>query len=279
MKHGNVVPSGMNRRRFLAASLISGTALTGALRAMPSTPACVLTTEQEEGPYYVDYEKLRSDITEGKPGIPLRLRVAVMHAKKCAPLANAALDIWHCDAQGVYSGFTEVHMGGPGGPGGSGGPGGRPPGPPPGPPPDGFGPPHSHGPADSTRFLRGVQTTDSSGMVEFATIYPGWYEGRAIHIHMKVHTGGHVSHTGQLFFPEETTTRIAQLRPYVSHQDTHLTTLAEDMVFEPQHGAGGMVTLARIDPKSDEAGFLATVTLAVDPEASPEPVGMRGGFR
>jgi hypothetical protein len=113
-------------------------------------------------------------------------------------------------------------------------------------------------------------------MAEFTTIYPGWYEGRAIHIHMKVHTGGHVSHTGQLFFPEDVTAKIAQLQPYVKHKDVHLTTQAEDMVFEPQHGAGGLVTLSRIEPRSDAAGFVATVTLAVDPEATPEPVGMGG---
>jgi protocatechuate 3,4-dioxygenase beta subunit len=261
----------VNRRGFM----MSGALLLGAWRAMPSTPACVLTTEQEQGPYYIDSEKMRRDITEGKPGVPLRLRIALMHAKHCTPLPDAALDIWHCDAEGVYSGFTASHFGGPGGPGpgGPGGPGGRPPGP----PPDGFGPP-PRGPRvmDATRFLRGVQSTDSSGIAEFATIYPGWYQGRAIHIHLKVHTGGHVVHTGQLFFPEEITSTIAQLQPYAKHQQVHLTTQEEDHVFESQHGAAGMLTLNRIEAKSDSAGFVAIVTLAVDPDASPEPVGMRG---
>jgi protocatechuate 3,4-dioxygenase beta subunit len=117
-------------------------------------------------------------------------------------------------------------------------------------------------------------------MAEFATIYPGWYQGRAIHIHLKVHVGGHVAHTGQLFFPEDITARIAQLKPYVSHQDVHLTSQSEDMVFEPQHGASGMLNLSRLEARSDTAGFIATVTLAVDPDATPKPVGMRGpGFR
>jgi protocatechuate 3,4-dioxygenase beta subunit len=132
---------------------------------------------------------------------------------------------------------------------------------------------------DATRFLRGIQLTDGSGMAEFATIYPGWYQGRAIHIHLKVHAGGQVVHTGQLFFPEEITARIAQLQPYVKHRETHLTTLDEDHVFEEEHGAAGMMTLNRVDAKSDSGGFVATVTLAVDPDASPEPAGMRGpGF-
>ena len=88
-------------------------------------PSCVFNPEQEEGPYYVDRELLRSDITEGKVGVPLRVRVTVVNAKTCAPIPNAALDIWHCDAGGVYSGYTKINPGfGPG-------PGGRPPGPPP----------------------------------------------------------------------------------------------------------------------------------------------------
>jgi protocatechuate 3,4-dioxygenase beta subunit len=265
----------MNRRAFL----VGGIGLASALRSMPSTPACTLTTEQEEGPYYVDYGKVRSDITEGKVGVPLHLRVALMHAKHCTPLSNATLDIWHCDAEGIYSGFTAMKGGGPGGPEGPRRPGGFPPGP----PPDGFGPPPpmrgGHHAMDATRFLRGIQATDSTGMVEFVTIYPGWYEGRAIHIHLKVHTGGRVVHTGQLFFPEETTSRVAQLQPYVKHRDTHLTTLDEDHVFEEEHGASGMLTLERTQAKSDLGGFVATAILAVDPEATPQPVGMRGpGF-
>jgi protocatechuate 3,4-dioxygenase beta subunit len=265
----------ISRRGFL----VSGVGAAAALRTMPSTPACVLTSEQEEGPYYVDDGKVRRDITEGKPGVPLRLRIALVHAKRCTPLSNAALDIWHCDASGVYSAFTQVHMGPP--PGGFGGrPGGPPSG---GPPPDGFpGAPPPRGPrsTDATRFLRGLQSTDDGGMAEFATIYPGWYQGRAIHIHLKVHAGGHVAHTGQLFFPEDITERIAQLKPYAGHQDVHLTTQGEDHVFESEHGASGMLTLSRMEARSDSAGFIATATLAVDPEAIPKPVGMHGpGFR
>ena len=267
----------LSRRGFL----VVGAALAGAWRAMPSTPACVLTSEQEEGPYYVDYDKVRRDITEGKQGVPLRLKIALVHAKKCTPLTNVALDIWHCDAVGIYSGFTTQSMN-MNRPGGFGGPGGRPPGP----PPDGFGPPPGggrpggHGASDATRFLRGIQPTDANGIAEFSTIYPGWYEGRAIHIHLKVHAGGHVAHTGQLFFPEDVTDTIAKLPPYVKHKDVHRTTQVEDMIFEDQHGAGGLVTLSRIEPKSDASGFNALVTLAVDPDATPQPVRMGApGFK
>src|SRR5580698_2616410 len=74
--------------------------------ACPDTPACALAAEQEVGPYYIDDEQLRADVTESKPGVPLKLRIALVDSKSCAPLTNAAVDIWHCDASGVYSGFA-----------------------------------------------------------------------------------------------------------------------------------------------------------------------------
>src|SRR5262245_55950128 len=157
----------LSRRGFL----IAGGMALGATQIFSSTPACTMTAEQEEGPYYIDDETLRRDITESKPGAPLLLRIAVVNSKTCEPLQNAAVDIWHCDAMGVYSGFTANRPDG-----------GMPPeGPPPGrrsggPPPPGFG---GRGPGsrqtDATRFLRGVQVTDGRGAVEFSTLYPGWY--------------------------------------------------------------------------------------------------------
>jgi hypothetical protein len=130
--------------------------------------------------------------------------------------------------------------------------------------------------------LRGVQFADNRGRVEFATLYPGWYFGRAIHIHLKVHlgshlsdaktTGGHVCHTGQLFFPEEVTSDIARLEPYSTRLQVHRTLQSEDGIFNGQHGAASMLELVRLEKGSNAAGFLATVTLAVDPQATPSPV-------
>jgi protocatechuate 3,4-dioxygenase beta subunit len=243
-----------------------------------STPACVLTSEQEEGPYYVDGAKLRADITEGKPGVPVKLRVALLDSRTCAPLDAAALDIWHCDASGVYSGFTSANADGGGGPGG---PGGGPPPPPgagrfrPDGPPPGNGPEGGRGPRrkiDETRFLRGVQITDKRGLAEFTTLYPGWYVGRAIHIHLKVHLGserGRVAHTGQLFFPEDLTQQVAKLEPYAKRTRVHRTTQEEDHVFHQQNGSSMLMRLERVSRGSDAEGFIATVTLAVDPEATP----------
>jgi len=267
----------LSRRSFLAA----GTMALTQLAAFPATPGCTLTSEQEEGPYYIDELKLRRDITEGKPGVPLALAVRLVDSRSCSPLKNAVLDIWHCDALGVYSGFTANSP--DGGPGGFGGPGGPPPA-------FGFrgrgGGPRSRQ-SDATRFLRGVQLSDQDGLTEFATLYPGWYFGRAIHIHVKVHTGiaggdeymgGHVAHTGQLFFPEDFTERIARLEPYAKRLDVHRTTQAEDGIFRSQHGAECMLRMERLG-KADADGFRATVTLAIDPEAAPAPVRGFGGGR
>jgi protocatechuate 3,4-dioxygenase beta subunit len=254
------------RRGFLiagAGALISSSGVAAA-------PGCTLASEQEEGPYYIDDEKLRADITEGRPGVPLKLRIALVDSRSCAPLTNAAVDIWHCDALGVYSGFTSNSPDG-GGPGGGRGRGRGP----------GGGPGRGRGPVDATRFLRGVQVTDAGGFVEFSTLYPGWYSGRAIHVHLKAHIageGGRVAHTGQMFFPEDLTERIAKTEPYATRLGIHRTTQDEDNVFRNQHGFEQMARIERLG-KSDADGFAATISVAVDPEATPRPVGPGRGRR
>lgn len=270
----------ITRRGFvLGSAALIGTPLRAA------DPGCILTQQQEEGPYYVDDETLRSDVTEGRPGVPVKLRVALVDSRTCAPLQNAAVDIWHCDAMGVYSGFTASGGGmafpggrGPGpGPGRGPGPGGRGQG-----RPGGFGGPGGNkgsGVAqDETRFMRGVQLTDQAGVAGFDTIYPGWYQGRTIHIHLKVHlggvaaakySGGHVAHTGQLFFPEDITADVAKLAPYVGHSEVHRTLHSEDNIFSHQGGAQTLMKLSRLQKGTNAGGFLATVTLAVDPTATP----------
>jgi protocatechuate 3,4-dioxygenase beta subunit len=263
----------LNRRSFL---ICGATALTTVSTLWSAEPSCILTPEQEEGPYYVDFGKERRDITEGRPGVPLQLRVSLVDSKRCEPLKNAAVDIWHCDAVGVYSGFTASGGGSdsrPGGPRGPEGPrGGR----------GGAGPRgggRGQGAQDETRFLRGVQRTNTQGIAEFATLYPGWYAGRTIHIHLKVHgggdisngqyAGGHVSHTGQLFLPEDITEQIAKMAPYAQHSGVHRTLHSEDHIFRDQGGSRSMLSLERLEKGSNTAGFTASVVLAVDPDAVP----------
>ncbi len=136
---------------------------------------CVLTPELTEGPYYIPNEKLRRNITDGHPGTPLFLQLAVVDASTCKPIKGAAVDIWHADAAGNYSGFGA----------GSG----------------------------NRTFMRGIQKTDARGIASFRTVYPGWYQGRSVHIHVKVHVRGNVVHTGQLFFADTLTDRVYRNAP------------------------------------------------------------------
>src|SRR6266550_5062184 len=151
-------------------SLLAGTAEGGNAAIKTGAAQCVLTPELTEGPYYIDGEKVRRDIREGHPGTLLTLRLTVLNASTCKPIKGAAVDIWHADAAGNYSNFGSD--------------------------------------TSSRTFLRGIQKTDANGLAVFTTIYPGWYQGRAVHIHIKVHVGGRVVHTGQLFFSDTLTDTV-----------------------------------------------------------------------
>ncbi|WP_371578768.1 intradiol ring-cleavage dioxygenase [Streptomyces sp. NBC_01314] len=248
----------------------------------------LLTSETMEGPYYIDADKLRRDVTEDREGIPLLLRLKVIDSETCRPIRNAAVDIWHCDAVGVYSGYEDVGNG-DGGPA----PTGEPPtGPPPsepptGPPPSGgpSGPPPGGGhqePTDDTRYLRGTWRTDRQGFVTFKTVFPGWYTGRCVHIHTKVHVngewteagyeGGNTCHTGQFFFDEESVLASTVVEPYASNT-AERTTLDEDFLYDDSGAQGGLLKL-RYDQREITRGVRASLTVGVDPEATNEGTGM-----
>jgi protocatechuate 3,4-dioxygenase beta subunit len=180
---------------------------------------CVLTPEQTEGPYYIANEKLRRNITEGKPGVPLTLRATVVDASSCKPIRGAAVDIWHADATGAYSGFGQ----------GSG----------------------------NRTFLRGIQKTDARGLAALETIYPGWYPGRTVHIHVKVHLGGNVVHTGQLYFPDTLTDAVYEQAPY-SRRPGRTTRNADDSVFVN----GGRNSVLRLHANG-AGGYVAAITMGV----------------
>jgi protocatechuate 3,4-dioxygenase beta subunit len=147
---------------------------TGPAAVASGLVSCVLAPEQTEGPYYLDEAAVRRNVTEGRPGTALTLRLTVVDASTCKPVKSAAVEIWHCDAGGVYSGVQ----------------------------------------GDTGMFLRGVQRTDAKGLALFRTIYPGWYQGRTVHIHTMVHIGGNVVHTGQLYFSDAVTDAVYKRSPY-----------------------------------------------------------------
>jgi len=158
-----------------------------------ASPSCIVRPEQTEGPYFVD-EKLnrsdvRSDPSDGsvKEGLPLQIvfNVSQINSGGCTSLVGATVDIWHCDALGVYSDATDP----------------------------GFN-------TIGKKFLRGYQVTDTNGIAQFTTIYPGWYQGRTVHIHFKIRTnsgsGSAYEFTSQLFFDDSLTDQVHAQAPYAS---------------------------------------------------------------
>jgi len=199
-------------------------------------PDCVLTPEQEEGPFYIDLARVRRNIVEDRPGVPLALELTVVDSSTCTPIRDAAIDVWHCDALGVYSGEP------------------------------------SEG-SEGKTYLRGIQLTNRDGQAGFATIYPGQYPGRTTHIHVKVHiggrrsdgsySGGHVSHTGQLFSSDRHDAEVFALAPYNRHTG-ELTPRDEDFVFREQNGSSSVLGLARAGNSLARDGFAGRVTLGVN---------------
>jgi protocatechuate 3,4-dioxygenase beta subunit len=195
-----------------------------------SSAACVLSPEQTQGPYYIPKEKVRSNIVEHRSGVSLKLRLTVVDAVRCAPIMGAAVDIWHCNAGGIYSGFESASAGGPGG---------------------------NAGPTDKDTFLRGIQYTDARGLVQFQTIYPGWYRGRTVHIHVVVHVGGSIVHTGQLYFDDTLTDKVYQTGPYKARAADRDTRNATDGIYA---NGGPRSTLSM---KRAAGGYIGAITLGV----------------
>jgi protocatechuate 3,4-dioxygenase beta subunit len=209
----------------------AATAATSAAAASASAaiPACVVRPALTEGPYFVDEMLQRSDITPDpsdgsvRPGVPLALTFMVSNVQgsSCAPLVGALVDVWHCDAVGVYSDVAG---------------------------------------SQGTKFLRGYQLTDANGAARFATIYPGWYQGRAVHIHFKIRTspGADSAHefTSQLFFDDGLSDAVFAKQPY-STKGQRTTRNANDSIFG---GSGGQLTLA---PTPSGDGYAATFDIGV----------------
>ena len=196
--------------------------------------SCTLTPELTEGPYFLDLRKVRANITEGRPGLRLDLRIRVVDATTCKPIEQVAVDLWHADALGKYSGIA------------------------------------SEGTTGKT-YLRGIQLTDANGLARIRTIYPGWYQGRATHIHVSAYVGGKAgttysggatAHTGQLFFADATTDKVAELAPYAQRAVTRVRNSADGIY---RQGGSGQVLALKRRGSSLKSGFTGTITMGIDP--------------
>ena len=230
-----------------------------ATTAPTSAGAVALAVEMTQGPYYLDLNLVRPDIREDRVGVPLALDLTVVDPTG-APVKDAVVDIWHCDANGVYSGFVSASTTSNGGAGGGGGQGGTPPSGGPGAGGrGGAGNPGAATKSDDSTFLRGSQLADAAGKVSFTTIYPGWYTGRAVHIHVLVHVGGKVTHIGQFFFDDALTDKVyAASAPYSARPARDLRNAA-DGIFQ----GGGAASVLPATASGD--GYRAALTMAVKP--------------
>ncbi len=192
-------------------------------------PACVLTPRQTEGPFYFDPRQIRRNITEGRPGTPLQVALQVVEAGTCRPIQDALVDIWHADVTGVYSGYTRQGERG-------------------------------DVDASSETFLRGSQITDASGLVQFESTYPGWYPGRAVHIHFKVRFANQTAVASQLYFPEEVTDRAYAAAPYNQRRQRPTTNATDSVLRGAPEDQNLLAAVAAAG-----AGYRATLTVGIAP--------------
>jgi protocatechuate 3,4-dioxygenase beta subunit len=238
----------LSRREVLAlfggtgAALATGAIAAGAVAQSPSAatgaaasalPSCVVVPELAEGPYFVDERLDRSDIRSDRvtevmsqgARFDLSWLVSRIDGSACTPLAGAMVDIWHCDAAGAYSDVQDP----------------------------GFS-------TDGQDFLRGYQLTDGDGRATFTTIYPGWYDGRAVHIHFKVRTDPDQSSgtefTSQLFFDEAFTDTVYTAEPYAQRGPRTIRN-DQDGIYQQSGGQ----TLVRVGPTAD--GYAGTFAVGI----------------
>jgi protocatechuate 3,4-dioxygenase beta subunit len=215
---------------------------------------CTMALEETQGPYWFDVDSIRSDLREDRPGTRLDLAVRVHDVSQCStggdvvPVPNSVVEIWHCDAGGMYSGFESGSAGGPGR-GGSGETS------------DGS---YSEGDqeaqtTDDGTYLRGAQVADANGIVKFTTIYPGWYRGRTVHIHLKVHIDKATVLTTQLYMDEAVNDGVFATSPY-DERTGRDTFNEDDNIFDES----GIMTITQ-----QAGGYLGVINLGIHAAGAP----------
>jgi protocatechuate 3,4-dioxygenase beta subunit len=202
------------------------TANTDEATLFTGNASCTLTPEVTQGPYYVSGEYVRRNVIEDQEGVDIVLDFQVIDANTCEPVPNVYLEMWHCNSTGVYSGIVA----------------------------NGNGDSSDATNIDKT-FLRGIQVTDSDGVAQFESLFPGHYTSRAPHIHVLVHTNATMlanntlgsetsaSHVGQTFFDQDLITMVEATAPYNTNTQT-LTENTDDGILSQEADAG-------VDPMMD----------------------------
>ncbi|KAH7322177.1 aromatic compound dioxygenase [Rhizoctonia solani] len=209
---------------------------------------CVTAPEVTEGPYYIANELLRSDVRESQTGVNLVLDIGVMDTRTCTPLQNALVEIWACNATGAYSGFTTP-------------------------------PARGNSMSDQFTWLRGGFATNSEGMVEFRTIYPGYYTGRTIHVHAMVQTNyqvdnngsivshaGQVRHMGQIYFDDGVNDQVLAHPAYQATSQRRTRNDQDGLLRSGSaNGYNAVASTSFLGNNGDvNGGILGYITLGVD---------------
>jgi protocatechuate 3,4-dioxygenase beta subunit len=192
---------------------------TGGTIPANSNAACAVTPSETIGPYPSRTDMFRGDVRDNRAGTPLTLAVRVINVNSgCAPVSGADVEIWQCDAAGDYS---------------------------------------QYGSQTAATFLRGIQTTNAAGEVTFTTIYPGWYQGRATHIHVEVVMGGRSLKVTQIAFPDEISNAVHTQGAYAS-RGMNPTSAQRDSIF-----ADSLASELVTPTGSPSAGYAATFQVGV----------------
>ncbi|MGH7884124.1 MAG: intradiol ring-cleavage dioxygenase [Thermodesulfobacteriota bacterium] len=189
-----------------------------------TAPLCILTPEQTAGPFYFDTEQVREDITEDRKGLALNLLLTVVNSSDCKPIKDAIVDIWHADADGRYSGYSNLGVD-----------------------------------TKGEKFLRGIQITNLEGTVNFKTIYPGSYPGRVPHIHFKIYLDNKNLVTSQLYFPTEISKKVYEKHSAYNKDRVKYLDESGDLVLRWSGGANNL----KMNIKEDKSGYIATHTIGI----------------
>lgn len=227
---------------------------TDASTLFSSNNSCVLTPEVTQGPYYVSGEYVRRNIIEDQSGVDIVLDYQVIDVDTCEPVPDVYVEIWHCNSTGVYSGIVA----------------------------SGNGESSDETNIDNT-FLRGIQLTDTDGVAQFESVFPGHYTGRATHIHVMVHTNAtlyenntlgndiYASHVGQAFFDQDLISEVETLSPY-STNTQELTTNADDSILGEETETDGVDPLMQYTLLGDSVsdGLFAWIAFGINTSYSNE---------
>ncbi|KAG1702157.1 hypothetical protein DVH05_009948 [Phytophthora capsici] len=218
-----------------------------------STSTYVVEPEVTEGPYYIKGEYIRTDMRETQTGVPMYIDIQVVDVNTCKPVSNMYVDLWHTNATGVYSGVVASTNG------------------------------NSNDASNlQNTFLRGVTPTDTDGVAQMTSIFPGHYAGRTTHVHFvgnyggtvlanKTYSGGSVAHVGQFFFEQDLITSVENVSPYSTNKQS-VTLNSQDNIYKSASGNGfdPVFNYALVGSKVDQ-GVFVWISIAVDMTAKQSP--------